>query len=162
MAWSRWNQILIFGIIALAITLADQVTKHLVLTYIPVNGKLDIVPGFLNLVHVRNQGAAFGIMSGYESVYRWWFFVGVSVVALITLAVIVATTPELETRLLVGYSCFMGGAAGNLIVRVRFGEVVDFLDLYWGRLHWPAFNVADSALCVGTAIFMICMATKRA
>jgi signal peptidase II len=161
MSRSRRNQILIFGIIALVIALADQMTKHIVLTCIPVNGKLDLVPGFLNLVHARNPGAAFGFMAEYESDYRLWFFVGVSVAAVVTITVMVAASPGLGGKLLVGYSCFMGGALGNLVDRVRFGEVVDFIDVYWGRVHWPAFNVADSALCLGTALFLICLASKR-
>ena len=71
------------------------------------------------------------------------------------------SSAAIELGLLAGYSLFFGGALGNLIDRIRFGEVIDFLDVHWGNLHWPAFNVADSALCVGAGLFLLHVVLKK-
>jgi len=109
----------------------------------------------MNLVHARNPGAAFGIMSGYESVLRAAFFILISVTALVVILAMVIFSRDGGFLLILGYSLFFGGALGNLVDRIRFGEVIDFLDLHLGSVHWPAFNVADSALCAGTALFFL-------
>lgn len=145
---SRW---LVLAIVSATIVVADQVTKYLVLSSVPLNTGYDVVPGLLNLVHVRNPGAAFSIGSAWD--FRRLFFILVSVVAVMAIIWIVASSEEMDRALAIGYSLFVGGALGNLVDRIRFGEVVDFLDFYWGTVHWPAFNVADSALCVGVACF---------
>jgi signal peptidase II len=112
-----------------------------------------VIPGFFNLTYVRNKGAAFGILSGMQGAWRTVFFVIVSLVALSVLAVLVKKTAE---RLaLVAYALISGGAVGNLIDRVRFGEVVDFVEWFYRSFHWPAFNVADSAITVGVGLLMI-------
>ncbi|MEW6350339.1 MAG: signal peptidase II [Thermodesulfobacteriota bacterium] len=155
------NQMLIFASVSLGMAALDQITKQVVVASIPPGGSVEIVPGLVNMVHTMNPGAAFGFLAGYESDYRWWFFVGVSAVVVTALLLMTAASPGLNRLLLIGYACFMGGAVGNLIDRIRFGAVVDFMDVYWGALHWPAFNVADSALCVGTGLFLLCMVTGR-
>jgi signal peptidase II len=147
---SRW---LALGIIAAVIVVADQVTKCLVESSVPLNTGFDVVPGFLNLVHVRNPGAAFGIGSTSGWDFRRLFFVLVSVAAVAGIIWIVEATEAMDWALTLGYSLFVGGALGNLLDRIRIGEVIDFLDFYWGTVHWPAFNVADSALCVGVGCF---------
>ncbi len=152
---------LVLGLVSLGIAVLDQITKQLVVDFIPVGNSVELMPGLVNLVHTRNPGAAFGFLAGYESDYRRWFFVGVSAVVVTALFVMTAASPRLNKLLVLGYSCFMGGALGNLVDRIRFGAVVDFLDVYRGALHWPAFNVADSALCVGTGLFLWCMVTGR-
>jgi signal peptidase II len=149
---SRW---LVFCLIAGLILVADQMTKQMVIESIPLNRGVDLVPGFLDLVHVRNPGAAFGIMSGADWDFRKLFFIVVSVAALTVILSLFVTSRQLPVRLLVGYALFFGGALGNLVDRVRYGEVIDFLDMHWGPYHWPAFNVADSALCVGVGLFAL-------
>jgi signal peptidase II len=130
-------------------------TKQLILQYIPVDRGFELAPGYVNLVHVRNPGAAFGILSSANWDYRRLFFIFVSVAALVSIITLFVTSRYMPWRLVIGYALFFGGALGNLVDRIRFGEVVDFLDLHWGAYHWPAFNVADAALCVGVALFAI-------
>lgn len=147
------GRLLAFGLWALAVVVLDQVTKYLVAAYVPLNESLSLITGYVNLVHVRNPGAAFGILAGHGSTARAAFFVLVSVTALGVIFWLAATAVERDPWLSSGYALFFGGAFGNLIDRLRFGEVVDFVDVHVGSYHWPAFNVADSALCVGTAAF---------
>jgi signal peptidase II len=146
---SRRAIITLFILIAGLTVTADQVTKHLVTTRVPLSGVIEIVPGLANLVHARNPGAAFGFMAGSEWQFRSLFFIVISVAALVLLLGFVLFSDDMDGCLLTGYAFFFGGALGNLIDRVRFGEVTDFLDVYWRAYHWPAFNVADSALCLG-------------
>jgi signal peptidase II len=146
----RWVTL---AVISVVIVLADQVTKYLVASAVPLNTGIDLIPGMVNLVHVRNPGAAFGLFSSGAWDFRQLFFVLVSLTAVAAIIWIVATSADLDRALTLGYSFFVGGALGNLVDRIRFGEVIDFLDVYWGAVHWPAFNVADSALCVGVGCF---------
>lgn len=149
------RRIVLFFVSALIIVVCDQVTKYWVVSSIPINRAIEIVPGFFDLVHARNPGAAFGMFSQSTVSYRSAFFIAVSVVALVVILWLVVTSKELDGWLLAGYTLFFGGAAGNLIDRLLYGEVIDFLDFYVGGLHWPAFNVADSSLCAGTACFFL-------
>ncbi|MFC1833777.1 signal peptidase II [Thermodesulfobacteriota bacterium] len=142
---------ILFSLIALSILAGDQVTKHLVLESIPLGTGYEVIPGFLNVVHVRNSGAAFGMGSGWGA----RFFLVVSVTALLTILWLLASSKETRLVLVAGYGLFFGGVLGNFLDRIRFGEVIDFLDLHVGTWHWPAFNVADSALCIGAACFFI-------
>ncbi|MGB6067361.1 MAG: signal peptidase II [Desulfomonilaceae bacterium] len=149
------KKILVFIVIALVVLVSDQVTKYLVAASIPFRGGVEIIPGFVNLVHTRNPGAAFGILADSSSHLRSLFLVLVSVVALVGIVWMVGTSECVDSYLLVGLALFFGGAAGNLVDRVRFGEVIDFIDVYVGSYHWPAFNVGDASLCVGTALFFL-------
>lgn len=150
------KRLITFFSISSGIAAVDQLTKWLVLSFIPLDGGINVVPGLVNIVHARNPGAAFGIMSQHSSDFRWLFLLAVSVAALLVVLWLVLSSHDLSTGLLIGYSLFFGGAAGNLIDRARFGEVIDFLDVFVGQYHWPAFNVADSALCVGVGLFALC------
>lgn len=151
---NRRNISIAFGI-ALLIVAADQITKYLVTVWIPLHSVSEVVPGFVNLVHVRNPGAAFGIFSDSQSILTRWFFVCISIAAVTIIGWLILTDEDTDSYLLMGYALFVGGALGNLIDRIRFGAVIDFLELYVNSFHWPAFNVADSALCAGTALFFI-------
>jgi signal peptidase II len=161
MAYAGKWKFLTLGIIAFAIVLADQATKWLILSRIPVDHGFELIPGFLNIVHVRNPGSAFGMFADSSSGFRGLFFVLISIAAVGTIGYLVAASRELDRFLLFGYACFFGGALGNLVDRIRFGEVVDFLDFHVGSLHWPAFNVADTMLCVGIGFFFIHLLTTR-
>lgn len=149
------RRIVFFTLVALVIIVLDQVTKLWIVSSIPVNRAVEVIPGFFDLVHARNPGAAFGIFSRSAAGYRSAFFIAISAVALVVILWLLITTREPDVYLLAGYTLFFGGAAGNLIDRVLYGEVIDFLDFYVGAVHWPAFNVADSALCLGTACFFL-------
>ena len=132
----------------------DQVSKLFILLKLPLGGKLALIPGLLNFVHVHNKGAAFGLLSGLPAEYAWLFFVATTGLVLGVLGYLLWRLPDDHWPAALGYSLILTGALGNLIDRVRLGEVVDFIDVYWGRYHWPAFNVADSLVCVGTAILV--------
>jgi signal peptidase II len=154
-------RLLFLVLIALMVLVTDQATKQAVVAAIPLGSGLEIVPGYLNIVHVRNPGAVFGIMSEGSSDFRVGFFILISLVALVIVIWMVRTSPSLERHLLLAYSLFFGGALGNLVDRIYYGEVIDFIDAHWGTLHWPAFNVADSALTVGAGLFMLHFIVRR-
>jgi signal peptidase II len=139
--------------VAVVVLVLDQFTKHLVNRHIPRYGLVRIIPGFFDLTNVRNPGAAFGFLAGAEGWWRTAFFITVSAAALVVIAVLVRKTSERLS--LAAFSLIGGGAVGNLVDRVRFGEVVDFIDWYYGSWHWPAFNIADSAITAGVALLAI-------
>jgi signal peptidase II len=133
-------------IIALLIIMLDQITKHLVLKYLNPLESIEIFP-VLHLVLVSNKGGAFGMFKGIGST----LFIGLSIVAIIFVIWLLICTKEDY----VGLSLIMGGAIGNLIDRLHSGWVVDFIDFSIGKFHWPAFNVADSALTIGVTIILL-------
>jgi signal peptidase II len=104
------------------------------------------------LTYVRNTGAAFGIFAGSHEAFRLPFLILVSVLALGFVFVMLKRLPEQQTGLITALAFIVGGALGNLIDRVLYGEVIDFLDFYWSHYHWPAFNLADSFITVGVLI----------
>ncbi len=132
----------------------DQVTKALIVWKLPLWGKMTVIPGLLNLVHVRNKGAAFGLLSGWSAQFAWVFFVVITAVVLAILGYLLWRLADDQWPMALGYSLIFTGALGNLIDRIRLKEVVDFIDVYYGRYHWPAFNVADSMVCVGAAVLV--------
>ena len=138
------------GAIAAVVIILDQWTKYLVVKRFALYESLQVIPGFFNLSYVRNKGAAFGILSGSHGAWRSAFFVGVALVALAAIAMLVRKS---EDRLsIISFSLIGGGALGNLIDRIRTGEVTDFIDWYYQSYHWPTFNIADSAITVGVAL----------
>ena len=130
----------------------DQVTKQLVLSYLPLGAQIPVIKGFFNIVHVHNRGAAFGLMSTWSLDFVRIFFLCTTCIVLLVVGYLWWRLPGDQRLAAVGYSLIMAGALGNLVDRVRFGEVVDFLDFYWGHYHWPAFNVADSLVCLGAGV----------
>jgi signal peptidase II len=146
-------KITVIGIVAGAVLILDQATKAWVLANLPLGGSIPVIPGFFDLTHVHNPGGAFGFLAGMSAEIRSLLFVVVSLLATGLILYFYWQTPVGQRVLAVGLSLLFGGAIGNLVDRVRFGMVVDFLDLYAGDLHWPAFNVADSAISIGVIIF---------
>jgi signal peptidase II len=130
----------------------DQVSKLLVQHELRLGGQVPLIPGLLNLVHIHNKGAAFGLLSGWSAEFAWLFFVATTGLVLAVLVYLLWRLPDDQRGMAWGYSLVLTGALGNLIDRIRLGEVVDFIDVFWGRYHWPAFNVADSLVCVGAAV----------
>ena len=132
------------------LTAADQLTKYWAVTRLKPVGSVAVVPGFFSLTYVENQGAAWGMLAG-----RHLFLIGFS---LLTLAFLFWRRRQLFDPLWGGrltLTLLMGGILGNLIDRIRLNYVVDFLDFFWGRHHFPAFNVADSAICCGVFLFIL-------
>lgn len=139
-------------LIVIAIVIIDQATKYLISTFMSPLDSIEIFP-FLHIINIRNTGAAFGMFRDLSSS----FFIIVSLVAIVfVISLIVRNVYSLT-----GLSLILGGAIGNLIDRLLNGKVVDFIDFSIGSFHWPAFNVADSALTVGIAIIIIKSILKK-
>ena len=143
-----------FGVAGLIVCL-DQITKALVDRYMALYESRSIVDGILKLTYVQNRGAAFGILSDADLPYQSWLFALVSLVALAAIAAYAWKLPAGSRMPRVALALIMGGAVGNLLDRLRLGYVVDFVDVFWGVYHWPAFNVADSAISVGVALLLL-------
>jgi signal peptidase II len=137
---------------AACVLIVDQMTKIWVSHTIALNEAIPVIPGLFNLVYVRNRGMAFGMMNRPGSDWTSYALIAASVVAIAVLLFWFGKAKNEGYRLVIGLSLVIGGATGNLIDRLRLGEVTDFLDFYLRSLgwHWPAFNVADSAVTVGT------------
>jgi signal peptidase II len=148
------------GVVALVV-LVDQGTKYLVLKTMPLFRSIVVIPGIFNLTHVHNPGGAFGFLAQNGSPWRHWMFLAAAVIALSMILYFHHQTPRTHPFLGVGLAMIFGGAIGNLIDRLRFGEVVDFLDFYLAHMHWPTFNVADSAVTVGVGIFVLHILLKK-
>ena len=140
--------------IAGVVCIVDQLVKALVVSTVPVYQTISVIPGFFNLTHIYNPGGAFGFLSGSPSELRHLFFVSASVVAMGLILFLYAKTPPGHGLLEFGLSLIMGGAVGNILDRIRIGKVIDFLDIYIKDIHWPAFNVADSAISIGIGLFI--------
>lgn len=134
--------------------LLDQLTKAVVLKTMPLYHSIGVIPGFFNITHIHNPGGAFGFLASQSSDIRKMVFIVVSMLAMCLIAYLYHTTPRSQPVLSTGFAMIFGGAAGNLVDRIRFGSVVDFLDFYAGSYHWPAFNVADSSISIGMGIFV--------
>ncbi len=132
--------------IVLSVVALDQITKNFIINYLSFSDSVEVFP-FLHIINIRNTGAAFGSFKGLGS----GFFIVVSLVAIL----FVINLLRKRMYNFFGLSLVLGGAIGNLIDRIRYGKVVDFVDFNIGSFHWPAFNVADSALTVGIIIILV-------
>jgi len=141
--------------IALAVVGFDRATKLWVLAYLERGEAIHVVPGLLSIVHVRNPGAAFGLLAGSVSPWREIALVSVSIAAVLGFAWMLHRMPRHAVAERVATAAVIGGALGNLYDRVVYGEVVDFVDVYVGAWHWPAFNVADSAITIGITVLIL-------
>ncbi len=135
-------------LIASLVVISDFITKQMILKWVKPYESIDILP-FINIVHVKNEGAAFGMFAALgNSVFI--------IISLIAIIVIISYLARIKGRLeIFSISLILGGATGNLIDRLTIGKVVDFVDFFVGKWHWPAFNVADSALTVGIILFFL-------
>ena len=143
------------------VVLADQISKALILKYLPIHQSIPVISGFFDITHVRNPGGAFGLMANMGPTARTVVFMVISSLAVGLILYFYGKTPRRYALLATGFALIFGGAIGNLIDRFRFGNVVDFLDFYIGSLHWPAFNIADSAITVGIFIFIYHLLFKK-
>jgi signal peptidase II len=139
----------------------DLATKAWVLANLPLGGGFTVIPGFFDITHVHNPGGAFGFLAGLGAEVRMLLFVAVALAAIALVLVFYWQTPTAERATAFGLALVLGGAVGNLVDRLRFGVVVDFLDVYAGELHWPAFNVADSAITVGVVLIAVRMLLQK-
>ena len=145
---------MLYIIIILLVVVLDQVSKAWIISILAMYEVREVVPDFFNLVYVTNKGGAFSLLAGMTSPLRHYFFVGVSSIAIVGMTIACLRLKNVNKFYGWALALIAGGAAGNLIDRLRFGAVTDFLDVYWGHYHWPAFNVADSAITVGVALYI--------
>ena len=139
--------------IAIVVFVLDQLTKHVAADYLMRHGELKLVP-FLNLALVHNTGAAFGMLSqasGWQNV----FFIAVAMIACVVILLVMRRLQREDAPLAVALMLILGGAVGNLLDRLIHGYVIDFIDVYYGTWHWPAFNVADSAITLGAVLLLV-------
>ena len=133
----------------------DQLSKAVVSSALKLHEVRPIIHGLLNLTHIHNTGAAFGLLAGQASLMRTLIFLAVLVLALAVVLWMVFRLPQGQKVELVALSLIFGGALGNIVDRIRLGRVIDFIDVYYRAYHWPAFNVADSAITIGV-ILLLC------
>ena len=152
--------VLVLAIAGLVILL-DQLTKAWIMMTMRIHEGFPVVDGLFNIVHVRNPGAAFGFLAGASPAFRSVFFIAVTAAAILLILQYLRKARVEELSLVAALSLIIAGAVGNLIDRVRFGEVVDFLDVYVGVHHWPAFNVADSAITTGGILLAMVLLVRR-
>ena len=147
--------------IAGVVVVVDQIVKLIALDRLAPGIPVDVVPGLIALTLVRNPGLAFGLLAGIPAGWRW--VVGLlSLLALVVLLrVALRVLPRGGWREQTAIGLIFGGAVGNLIDRTRYGSVVDFVDVYFRGWHWPAFNVADSAITVGVALLALGLVTDK-
>jgi signal peptidase II len=132
----------------------DQATKALVERRIPEHAVIPVVPGFFNLIHTTNVGAAFGIFSESPAPWKTMLLIVVSAGLLVAVVAMLWRARSVRWLTSVGLALILGGALSNLFDRIRFGQVVDFLDFYYRSYHWAAFNVADSAIVIGAGFLI--------
>jgi len=148
------KNLIIFIVCAAAVIAIDQLTKAVITEKLFMYGTHKVIDGFFNLVYVMNPGAAFGFLSRTPELFRYSFFIGITVLAMLLIIYYLVKSGNEKAIITLSLALIFGGAVGNLIDRIRFGAVVDFLDFYIGNWHWPAFNAADSAITVGAALML--------
>jgi signal peptidase II len=144
-----WLPILVIAI--------DQLTKAIVRATLPLHSSITLLPGFVDFTHVRNTGAAFGILNSADFPFKTAVIAIVATAALIGVGMYAASLAHHQLVARIGLALIIGGAAGNLLDRVIAGSVFDFVDVYWRTYHFWAFNVADSAITIGVGIMILDM-----
>ncbi len=144
-----------FLCIVAAVVLVDQVSKLWIVEHFVLYESRPVLPGVFNLTLIYNSGAAFGILSDLPLFWRQVFFISMISIALTILVIMQYRLGRQHLWYTLSFACISGGAIGNLVDRIRWGAVADFLDFHIGEYHWPAFNVADMGIVMGVALFLI-------
>ncbi|MBU0729989.1 MAG: signal peptidase II [Proteobacteria bacterium] len=139
----------------LAVVVGDQLSKWWIINSFSYLETKPVIAGFFNLTFVLNTGAAFGFLAGEHALWRQLFFIAVALIALVVLYFAFLHYRHRGAWFVYGTGLVAGGAVGNLVDRIRLGAVIDFLDFYVQSYHWPAFNVADSAITTGVSLFLL-------
>ena len=147
------RHIIPFVVMALVVPL-DQITKFYISSSMSLHDSFPVIDGLFNITYVRNTGAAFGFLAKASPMIRCTFLIAVTVAVILLIIYYIWKIKAEEKLFVFPLSLILGGAVGNLIDRVHFGYVIDFLDFYIGSYHWPAFNVADSAISIGAIILI--------
>jgi signal peptidase II len=150
--WRAWHPLVAAGIVV-----ADQVTKAIVRAHLALHESTTLVPGLVDVTHVRNTGAAFGLLNAADFPFKTAAIALAATAALVLIAVYAATLAPHQRVARLGLTVVIGGAVGNLIDRLTVGYVLDFVDVYWRGYHFWAFNVADAAITAGVSILILDM-----
>lgn len=150
-----------FFLFILLVFILDQVSKIFIVRNLPLSSSLNIIPGFFNLTHIHNRGAIFGFLSQSGSQLVHYLLMFASLVALSLVVYYFFKTPPEEKFLKISLSLILAGAMGNLIDRIFRGYVIDFLDFYVKKWHWPSFNVADASVSIGAVFLIFILFFKR-
>jgi signal peptidase II len=142
-------------LIAAGIFVFDQLTKLVVRTHLGFHDSIPLVDGFVNIVHARNPGAAFSFLANAPAWFRGPFFIAITLIAVVVVFSVIRRLPAEDRLMRFALSAVLGGALGNLCDRLRYGEVIDFIDVYWRGHHWPAFNVADSSITLAVVTVVL-------
>ncbi|MBI4776240.1 MAG: signal peptidase II [Deltaproteobacteria bacterium] len=153
---------LLFIITVVGVIALDQVSKHWIQTDLEWRRSVTVIDGVFDLTHVRNTGVAFGLFSGSPNPMRTLAFAGISLIAMVVILLFFRKLGPEKRLWAVGLGLVFGGAWGNLIDRIRWGYVVDFLDFYWKGWHWPAFNIADASVTMGSILLLILILSEKA
>ena len=144
-----------------ALVAADQISKVLVTGSLGLGQSVPLIPGLLHFTLVRNTGMAFGLLAGADIPFKAALVTLLSLAAMGAVAYFALKSPQSERLTRIGLTFILGGALGNIIDRVRLGYVVDFVDVFYRDTHWPAFNVADSCICVGVGLLLLDSLRRR-
>ncbi|MBW1645978.1 MAG: signal peptidase II [Deltaproteobacteria bacterium] len=151
----RLKKLLLLVVVAGLVVFVDQLSKALALTHLSPVYPVKVIDGFFSLTLVLNSGVAFGLFSRAAASWKTTALLVLSAVTVLLLLWYYFYDDGLNRLLMLAFCLVVGGAAGNIIDRLKFGRVVDFLDFYWRSYHWPAFNLADSAITVGIALMLV-------
>jgi signal peptidase II len=148
----KWQ---LFACLVLAVLALDQATKFYVHTTFALYESRPVIANLFAFTYVRNSGAAFGMLARQSETFLHFFFPVVTIVALVGLLIYFARVPSQYALRLWGLCLIIGGALGNGLDRLWLGQVIDFIDVHWYAYHWPAFNVADSSICIGVGLLLL-------
>jgi signal peptidase II len=141
--------------LAAVVMILDRLTKWIIETRVGFFDTYKVIPGFFDIVHSQNRGVAFGLFNDSTSEWRTALLIAFSVAAVLAVAAMLWRPEKLDRASFWGFTLILGGAAGNVFDRIVFGRVTDFLELYIGEYHWPTFNLADSAIVIGSALLLL-------
>lgn len=147
---------------AAAVLLLDRLTKWIVETRVSFLDSLKVIPGFFDIVRSENRGVAFGLFNGSDSQWRTLVLVLLAVAAVIGVSIVLWHPERLDRLARWGFALILGGAAGNVVDRILYGQVTDFLLFYFRDYQWPAFNVADSAIVIGSGLLALGLLRPKA
>lgn len=139
----------------------DRLTKRIIEQRVSQSATYKVIPGFFDIVHSENRGVAFGIFNDSAAQWRSLALISVAVVAMIFISIFLWRTRHIDATMLWGLALILGGAAGNAFDRIVSGRVTDFLEFYIGEYHWPTFNVADSAIVIGSGLLLVDMLLSK-
>jgi len=153
------DKYLLLVLITTSALILDQLSKLYIASTFSLYESVTVFENFFHVTYILNPGAAFGIFAGSAAAFRIPFFLILSAIASVGIIIFYRTSEDILVQ--IGLSLILGGAIGNMIDRARLGEVIDFIDVHWYNSHWPAFNVADSAITVGVGLMILDMFLKE-